>query len=249
MMLVEYARLRWWFALWGGFIVLAGIALATTVSHQGVVVNDSRVNAIVVPAAVLAPVAMFLTMVFATSAGLSLNREWETRALSWTKPVPRALIALRLMAVDVIALFAMYVVSWVAIVGVVAGAQGRVLGFPGTAAVVTLSFGVVLMWYALIEALTAALPSGGRAVVGFLWPAALFLSAIGGHLGGTLGTIVRVLNALNPLAYYHVGAATDLDAVASGVWRGAADERALIVWFLSLLLCAAAIALWTRREA
>jgi hypothetical protein len=236
--------------LWyGGFVLLGAIAVGFTAQHAVLDVNGTHVGGVAAPLDMLAPVAAFLAMIFGTSAGLSLNREGETVALSWTKPVSRTLIALRIMAVDVAAILVMYAFAWLVILGVAAAAGATIVPTSTSPAMIALSIGVALMWWALIEAITAMLPSGGRSVVGFLWPAALIVGSISG-LGGAIGAIILILNVVNPLAYLgHLSSSNDVSSTSTGYWHLPVDERALAVWALSVVLSAIAVVLWQRREA
>jgi hypothetical protein len=248
MMVVEVLRIRSWFLWCAGIIAAIGILLMLTLSHAGVVVNDSRINGIMAPLDVLAPIAMFVTMVFATSVGLSLNRESATRALSWTKPLSRSAIALRIVAVDALALLAIDAFTWIVMLAFVAAAHGSVFVSPTTAVTVALSIGVIFMWYALLQALTAGFGAGARMIVTALWPAALILSSLD-ELGGTAGRVIAVLNAVNPIAYLNGVTTSEGVHRINAYWQFPVADRALVVWIATVLLSALAVALWTRREA
>jgi hypothetical protein len=253
MLLVETLRLRAWSLWWAAVIAAIGIVLVVTVQHVHSItvvnVDGTRMNGPDIPAVALATIAMFLAMIFATSVGLSLNKEGHTLALTWTKPVARPLIALRIVAVDVVAVVAAYVFAWLVILGVVAGCGGSITGAPAVSTVLALSLGVALMWFALIAAITSALPANTGVVVGFLWPGALILASLNVHINATIDTIVRLLNVFNPLAYINGSTSASSDGRAASYWQGAPDERALIVWLLACVLVAIAVGLWTRREA
>jgi hypothetical protein len=249
MMLVEVLRQRWWTVWWAAVILAIGVVLAATAQHTTVDVNGAKLGGIAIPTVALAPIAMFLAMIYATSSGLSLNKEGQTLALSWTKPLSRPAIALRIMAVDVAMIVAAYVVAWLVVLGVVAAANGTLVGSPQFPVMVALSLGVTLMWYALIQAITAALPTNTGIVVGLLWPGSLILSGLNGSINPTFDAVIHVLNAFNPLAYLnnvtHSAAAT----AETGYWQLPPSEAAAIVWALSVVLAVVAIALWQRREA
>jgi hypothetical protein len=248
MLLVEALRLRWWAIWWAAIVLVGGSAIATLISHSTVDVNNSQLNNIALPITVLGPIAMFLTMIFATSAGLSLNREGQTLALSWTKPVPRPVIALRIIAVDVAALAVLFGFAWLVAASTVTAAHGTIVAAPAAVSTTALSFGVALMWYALCEALTAGLGAGGRSLVGFLWPVSLVLSSLGG-VGGIAGTVIHVLNVFNPLAYLRSVITSSNGAVTQAFWVAPPEVGALVVLGLSVVLVAVAVVLWTRREA
>jgi ABC-type transport system involved in multi-copper enzyme maturation permease subunit len=249
MMLVELLRQRWWTVWWAAVILVIGVVLGVSAQHTIVDVNGTRLGGIAIPVVALAPVAMFLAMIYATSSGLSLNREAQTLALSWTKPLSRPAVALRLIATDVVMLVTAYVFAWLIVLGVVAAANGTLIGSPQVPAIIGLSLGVTLMWYALIQAITAALPANTGIVVGLLWPGALVLSGLNGSINPTVDTVIRVLNAFNPLAYLNSASHSSVTTQATGYWQLAPGEAAAIVWVLSVVFLVVAVALWQRREA
>ena len=61
---------------------------------------------------------MFFGAIYASSAGPSLNRENTTRDLSWTKPVPRTVLALQFILIDVAAIAIVFALAVLAIVAV-----------------------------------------------------------------------------------------------------------------------------------
>jgi hypothetical protein len=252
MILVETLRLRRWTVWWAAVIAaLAVLAIATVPHvHSDLDVNGSRLSGIDIPLVGLVPVAMFLAMIYATSVGLSLNKEGLTLALTWTKPVARPILALRIVAVDVVAVLAAYAFAWIAIVSTVEGCGGTLTSggadFPAT---VALSVGVAIMWYALIAAITAALPAGTGAVVGFLWPGALILSSWHVHFNSTVDGAIAAINVFNPMAYMNGSTSTTTSAIVTSYWQLPTDERAAVVWIPACALVALAVGLWTRREA
>ncbi len=251
MELVEVIRLRRWTIWFAAIVLLTGIVISLSAQHAVVHLNEAKVNA-VIPLNILPPIAMFLAMIFATSAGLSLSRESETRALSWTKPLARAAVALRIMAVDAAAVVLVFAFALLVAIGVVITAHGTLVSGPGDFfAVVVLSVGVTLMWYALLELISASVPSVGRNIVGFIWPVAIFFSVINASVNGVLGMIVRVVNVFNPLAYLNgvSASAAASDSAFGSYWQSPLEVRAALVWVLAIAVASAAVALWTRREA
>jgi hypothetical protein len=249
MMLVELLRQRWWSVWWAGVILVLAVVLGVSAQHTVVNVNGTRLGGIAIPLVALAPVAMFLAMIYATSSGLSLNREAQTLALSWTKPLSRPAIALRIIATDVVMIVAAYVFAWLIVLGVVAACDGTLIGSAQVPAMIALSLGVTLMWYALIQAITSALPTSTGIVVGLLWPGALILSGLNGSINPTFDAAIRVLNAFNPLAYLNSVTHSSVATQVTGYWQLPPGEAAIIVWGLSVVYVAVAIALWMRREA
>jgi hypothetical protein len=236
MELVEVYRLRRWAIGWAAALIVLAVPLALTIGHTTVDVNGTTlIEGIRLPFEVVAPLAMIFAMAFATFAGLSLNRENETRALSWTKPLSRTAVGLRLMAVDLGALVAMFVLALVVALAVAATAHVTLSPSTELGSLLALSLGIVVMWYALTELLTAPLARPAGAVAGLLWVAALILLALDGKIGGALAPVIALLNVANPLAYLTGGLPY--------------ADRAAIVWALALVFGALALAIWSRREA
>jgi hypothetical protein len=259
MILVETLRLRRWTIGWAAVILVVAVGIVAAVQHAitTVEVNGSNWSALNVPLVAFAPLAMFLSMIYASGAGLSLNVERQTLALSWTKPLSRVAVALRIVAVDVAAIVASNVFAWIVILSVIVSARGSVIVGPSTFSVMVASLGVAIMWYALIVALTSMLPGSGGMVMGLLWPAALLISQLRGQIGGVFGTIVLALNVINPLAYMNLQISSDATSSSSTMapnsglayWQAPVDERAALVCLLSVVLIAIGVAIWTRREA
>jgi hypothetical protein len=257
MILVEARRLRRWTIGWSGIILLVAFGIVLVIQHAitTVEINGSRWSAADIPLFVFAPLAMFLSMIYASAAGLSLNQEAQTLALSWTKPVSRVAIALRIVAVDLALIVASHIFAWLVILGVLVSARGSIAMSGEALPIFVLALGVAIMWYGLIVALTAALPAGGGAVMGLLWPVALIVSQLrGAFADSTLDTIVLVINTINPLAYMNFSVSADAahdggHVAGMGYWQAPPDERAVIVWLLSVVLIAIGVGLWTRREA
>jgi hypothetical protein len=252
MILVESIRLRRWTIGWSAIIVALALILVFTIQHAiaTVEINGAHWSALNIPILSFAPLAMFLSMIYGSGAGLSLNQEGQTLALSWTKPLSRVAIALRIVAADLVAIIASYIFAWLVIIGVISSARGSIAVSPDLITSIVLSLGVAIMWYALIVALTSWLPSSGGALMGLMWPAALIISQLRGQFGNAIDTVVLVLNTINPLAYLNFSISShSSDNVSVGYWQAPIDERAVIVWLLSVVLIAIGIGLWTRREA
>jgi hypothetical protein len=253
MEIVETYRQRWWLVWWTAGLLVVAIPLASLIARTQVNVNgttvgpSSALSGIVFPLSGLALVPMFLGMIFATGAGLSLNRESMTRALSWTKPASRTSIALRIFAVDVALIALLYVITWFVVLGCLAvggihAAPDALLGVS-----IALTLGVAVMWYALIEALTSGFGSGARGIIGGLWPAALFVQLATGEYGATLDAVVHAINFFNPLAY--ASSSSSSGHSGASYWQYPIEERALVVWILAVALGALATIIWKQREA
>jgi hypothetical protein len=249
---VEFLRARTSLAWHIGILAVVTLISLYFAHATHVVVNgESRLVAgTPVPIGGLALIAMFFGAIFASSSGASLNRENATRDLSWTKPIPRGLLALQYVLIDVAAIVVAFAVALLAVILVVVRTTMVPVFATGTLAEVLLGVGVAVMWYALIQLLTFGFGPGARAVSGIIWPVALLLLGLG-QIDGPVGAIVRALDIFNPLAYI---SGTDMKVHANGqnvqtVSPLPLEFRLLAVWFFSALFLAIVIALWPKKEA
>jgi hypothetical protein len=247
---VEFLRART--SLAWHFGILAALTLVSLYFAHGtqVQVNGQTrlMPGMLVPVGALAPIAMFFGAIFASSRGTSLNRENATRDLSWTKPIPRELLALQFVAIDIVAVLLAFAVALGAVILVVLRIHMvPVFDAAGTTQI-ALGAGVAVMWYALIQLLTFWFSPGARAISGILWPVALVALGLA-KIDGPVGAIVRAIDIINPLTYMsgtHFGAGgAQMESISSL----APEARLLVVWLFSALFCAIAVALWPKKEA
>jgi len=114
-----------------------------------------------------------------------------------------------------------------------------------------LGVGVGLMWYALLQMITCTFGPGARSLGGILWPIAFVALGVA-DVPGPLGIAARALDVINPLAYMEGFSSTSAHTTTlhtNSLWQFPVEERALIVWFFTVLFCAIAIAIWPRKEA
>ncbi len=231
--------------------ILAALTLLVLYFGTGANINVDGHSPLIpgmpVPLSQLVVIAMFFGAIYASSAGSSLNRENTTRDLSWTKPVPRTVLALQFVLIDVAAIAIVFVLGVLAIVAVILRLQMiPVLDstfIPETA----LALGVCVMWYALIQVLTFSFGPGARAVGGILWPVAFVALGLA-KVPGALGLIARTLDIFNPLAYAR-GLSDDGGARQMTISALPLDARLLCAWMFAALFCGVAIAFWPRKEA
>jgi hypothetical protein len=196
----------------------------------------------------LAPIAMFFAAIFASSQGTSLNRENAMRDISWTKPIPRSVLALQYIAVDVAGIIVAFALTMAAIAIVLVRAHITPVADPTLPIMLALGCGVAVMWYSLIQVLTFWFASGARSVAGILWPVALLGLGLG-HLDGPFGAIMRGINVINPLAYMSGVHFTASGASQDAVTTLPMELRPLAVWLFAALFCAIAVTLWPKKEA
>lgn len=243
----EFLRIRKSLA-WHAGVLAAITLLALSVGGGTTIVNGQRFeDGMTVPVSALVIVGMFFAAVFASSAGTSLNRENQTIDLSWTKPLPRTLLALHYVLVDAAGVLIAFVLTMAAVL-IVLERYGLHAGFDVYAGPrLLLAAGVALMWYGLVQVLTFWGGSGLRSLGGILWPVMLLFEGLAG-LRGTAGTLARAVDVINPLAYLgtNVHVETGID---DAVWGLPTDEKLVIVWAFALAFCAIAVTLWPKREA
>lgn len=249
MLLVEVWRVQrglGWYVL--GVIVLA--LMAISIGHNAsLTVNDKNELAqLGVAASALIPLPLVTACGFATFVGAALVAQNDVLDLAWTKPIPREVIALRIIAVDLVAVAGAFVFGLGAVFAV--GLLVHVTPHldPAFPSALLLGLGVALMWCALTLALTARLRRGGW-VGGVMWPVSFLCIGLA-QIGGPVGAIGRAINLINPLAYFSGSRVSDSGALSlDSVFGFPVEERALIVWLLAALFCLAATLLWSRREA
>ena len=195
----------------------------------------------------LSPIATFFAAIYASSLGTSLNRENPTRDISWTKPIPRSVIALQYVLIDVAGVAIAFVLTMLAVLVVLARMHFVPAIDASTIPLLVLGLGVSVMWYALIQVLTFWLPAGARSIGGILWPVALVAFGLG-KVPGELGDAARTLDLINPLAYIGFGGVT-ISTGEEALWQLPLEARALCVWLFAAAFCAIAVTLWPRKEA
>ena len=246
---VEFLRIRRSLAWHIGIIVVLGFVVMLVGGNEASVnINGSTrvMSGMQVPLGIIASIAAFYGAIFASSAGTSLNRENETREISWTKPIPRSVLALRYIAIDLAGVAIAYVAAIVVIMLVLLRLHITPF-FDGDAPVqLALGLGVGVMWYALIAVITCTLPPGARSVSGVIWAAAFGIGALT-QVPGAIGTVAGVLDILNPLSYMGKSSAAHGPFVAAQA--APAEIRTLIVWCFTAVFCAIAVTIWPRAEA
>jgi len=250
MVYVEFLRVRRTLTWHLG--ILAAITLLVLYFGHDTAVNvnghSELFSGMAVPLGELSVIAMVFAAIYASSLGSSLNRENPTRDISWTKPIPRSLIAAQYIVTDIAAIALVFALTMVAvIIGVL-----RLHFVPVVDAtlvpLLALGLGVSVMWYALIQLLTFWSPPGARSAGGILWPVAFVAIALA-KVPGPLGTAARVLDVINPIAYMN-GVISDSTGVhQQSLWQQPVEERVLIVWLFAAVFCAVVISLWPKKEA
>ena len=244
---VEFLRIRTSLLWHIGIVAVIALVIAMLGGHDTTVnVNGSTqlMSGTQVPFDTLATIAAFFGAIFASSAGTSLNRENATRDISWTKPLSRSVLAVRIVAIDVAGIAIAYVAALAAIVAVLMHMHIAPFIDAGSATQLALGLGIGMMWYALIQAVSCTLPPGARALGGVMWPIA-FAVGLFTHVPGAIGAFARIVNVINPLSYMsNTSSGSHMDVPAAT----AADVQAATVWCFTVLFCAIAVMIWPRKE-
>ncbi|MDQ6929525.1 MAG: ABC transporter permease [Candidatus Eremiobacteraeota bacterium] len=162
------------------------------------------VNSRYVPIDIFLVIAGMIGALFATIIGGSLSKENDGHLeLAWTKPASRSAFAFAMFGIDAAAI--LLVTALTVLVGLTITAIYT--GFPvptstsDTPGNVLMAILFPIAWYALGQALSASLRRAGL-ILGVLWIAALGAIGLLAVDNQLLRVTLRVLNTINPLAYY-----------------------------------------------
>jgi uncharacterized integral membrane protein len=100
MLYVEFLRVRKALIWHAGILAAVAIFVMIASMNAKVEVNGSNPQLPLIPFSVIASGAFFWGAIFASSIGTSLNREFETYVISWTKPISRQMLALQFILLD-----------------------------------------------------------------------------------------------------------------------------------------------------
>jgi len=219
--------------------------------HQVAVNSMSGLN---VPLGALFGIAAYCAAIFATVLSTSLNRERDGLDFPFTRPVSRERMALSYFAVDIAAIFAAFAWAFVVLCLVplaTAGLLGHITSTPQAWWILGLGLGMSFMWYAIIQAVTSGMRSGGGWVAGGSWALFGVLLALPGAtwFGPIVHAAVVALNYLNPIAYINSITVNSANEVTAGSALGLGiAARACLVWIIGFAACAIALTSWKRIE-
>lgn len=224
-----------------GCAVLAAAAIVVVHSHGMFTVrlqSDSR-GVRLTDLLVLGTIMAYTVSSF---GGTHLAAERRTLPFLWTRPQARVTSALRIVAVDVVAIALAILIGvlaqWLVLATVGLGAQVR---FDALAAVtLALALGSAVAWYALVMLVSAVQRDGDNASVAAVmsWPVfagIVFLATIA--LAPDWRWATALVAHLDPLAYL-LGSFSDAGA----------GLRAVEVWILAVVAGTLAITGWIRTD-
>jgi hypothetical protein len=241
--------------IWSALVLalLSVVAIVSFLTNH--ITLDAANQAVRIPDSAFVATATMVGLVIATISATSLNREFPTLPVVWTKPASRARIALEYFAVDLATIVAAALLAVLAclVSGIPADALRHIVHDPGLGEFVVRSLSVVFMWYAVVQAATAGLPGRGGVIAGLSWPLFGGLIALGFSRLPGLHAVALVLNVINPFAWLtsstrveHGAATTTMHSLYSFL------PHAVVVvapWLLGALALYLATVLWSRREA
>jgi hypothetical protein len=251
---VQLLRLRTALLIYGSSLG-ALFLLALVTGHLPISHIDAGSGKVDIPLSVLLFTASYCGIIFATAISCSLHRENDGVEMVFTKPIARERLALMYFLLDLCAIviaiaFALVLeLLWLASVGLL-----RFVNVDGPSfSLAVVGLGVAVMWYGLLQGLTAGNHVRGGLFVGLSWAAAFTLPvlALATRHVPALHAVVMVLNVLNPLAYFtsyhpHLRTATPYELgslIPVNIWA-----RAAITWSFGIVGCALAIIGWKRLE-
>ena len=191
----------------------------------------------------------FGAIVVATCVAPGLNAESGTLAIAWTRPMSRAAIAWRYIAVDALTIVVAYAFAvFIALAFLVPfGLLGSVVVDRDVPMTILNSVGCSLMWYGLVNVVAARMDGRGGLVAGLSW--AVFL-VIGGlrvaPFPPLLHGVLTFLNYFNPLTYFQ--SVSSSHSTTHTVLPLSPDLLTLIAWCFVAVTLVATVRLWSTRE-
>ncbi len=239
-----------WFSL---AVVLIGMIAVTTV--RLVPQQDIDVPSIAVPFNVILLGSSWFACVFATLVAGTLSRDYGQIPYIWTRPVPRARVALEYLAVD----FAAIVIAFALLTGVSVATLStiprlHVVADASSWSVLLRALAVPFMWYGLVEVATSWNGARARAMIGVSWAVFWGLAILDAlKFPGFLGKLFIVLNIFNPMAYLPQTHPQNVDFQVGVLGLTSIplnfDAQTALAYTIFVVSCIVAIYAWKRMEA
>jgi hypothetical protein len=199
--------------------------------------------------------SVFAPLIVASFLANDLSAETVTLPILWTRPVSRATIAWRFVAVDLVGLvlaYAIVVVLSLAMMAIFGLLPQLVFDAVNSILVACVVLAASLMLYALVWLISARFGRAG-AITGCLWAAMIVLGILyANDLPPLLHSIVLGLSYLSPLAWLgnlhsNVGG-ENVQNGGPAVIPLSIGWRALGAFCIALVALVASVRLWSTRE-
>jgi hypothetical protein len=279
---LEFLRVRRVFVWYAGIVVaiallaLYGAFIGSHVDFHSYVSNNgnvrdvhthgfSSVGPMDVPIGPVAGGCGFLALAFATFFAASFNRTSQHAHFAFVRPVSRLRMAVQVAGVDVAAIVVAQLFALAVALSTILVATGVLQALSGfhvplhlrwdadTLATALLGLGCAVMWYAILQAVTAWTPErrGSGLFLG-LGVTVLVLAQPLSHVtyfGPVFSGAFKALLFIDPLAYFSQVKFEDSgDATIGSYFSAAIGVRALIVWAIAAIAIAVASFEWKRVE-
>lgn len=253
----EYLRVRHAFLIFAAIVIgLAVTVYAVAEYHSASAVIKIEVDGHHthdISVVIFTSIAAFATAILASITSTSFNRLRGHLAYAWTRPQSRISMALSLIGVDLAVLLCGFtLVLGVEIACFLLISHGAIgVRWNGAAADVLRALGFAIMWYAIVQGVSARLQFSGGAIVGISWPVFMIGASLeGARFPAPWHEILTAINLFNPMAYLsgtHVSA--NGDVVLQSFIGFDPAVRVALMYGISLLALSVAVTTWRRMEA
>ena len=253
----EYLRVRHALVIFAAIVIgLAATVYAVAEYHSASAVIKIQIDNHHVREAnvlVFTSMAAWATAILASVISTSLNRLQGHLPYAWTRPQSRLAMAAALIAVDLGALLAAFALVMAVEIGCfLLLARGSVgIGWHGAAADLLRAFGFAVMWYALVQGISAPLRMRGSAIVGISWPVFIAGASLeAARFPAPWHAILTAINLFNPMAYL---SGTSVNANGDVILRSFIGfdpaVRVALMYGIAVLALLVAVTTWRRMEA
>jgi hypothetical protein len=202
-----------------------------------------------VPLAHLIKGCAFGALILATCVAPGLNAESSTLAITWTRPISRAAIAWRYIAVDIATILVgfAFLIALVLVFFALFGQLGEVTIDASIVPAVLGALGCALMWYGLITVVTARMDGRGGLIAGVSWGVFVVLGLLWiVPFPAPLHGLITVLNYFDPLAYF-TSVSSDSHSSRTIIPLDP-NVKTAIAWGFAVVTSVATVRLWSTRE-
>ncbi len=200
--------------------------------------------------------AAFAAFIVATVLGAPFAREGDGHLeIALTKPVPRSRYSMEALGIDALGIVAAFFTTIVFAIAVHAIFEIPHIVFTASDALALMvAILAPIAWYAMLSAATASLRRGYGAVLGFAWPVAGVLLALGyaqpdgNAILAIVHNIAWVFDLFNPLAHISLHH-EDIQIGGPAVFGISYENQIAVLAILTILYGALSIVQWRRIQA